>query len=284
MQITKNILLSGAGNRRFGLDIFYAEDSHPKPVVIYFHGFCGFKDWGNFDLIATNFAEEGFVFIKFNGSHNGTTPDLPEDFADLEAFGQNNYTKQLADLRVVTDWVCNPANPFAKAMDTSQVNLTGHSMGGGICILYAAEDDRIRRLITWASVSECKTPWGNWPAQKMQEWKEQGVQYYLNGRTKQQMPLYYQLFEDYENNRDRLDICKAISGLKIPVLICHGTKDEAVPLNKAALLKEWQPAAALFTVESDHVFGRSQPWPHAHIPPATEALVKAGIDFLKTTG
>ena len=70
-------------------------------------------------------------------------------------------------------------------------------MGGGISILQAAEDKRINKLITWASISECKTPWGNWPPDKMQQWKETGVEYYTNSRTKQEMPLYYQLYEDY---------------------------------------------------------------------------------------
>jgi uncharacterized protein len=279
MQIQKNILLNGAGNKPIATDIFYAPGNKPKPAVIYAHGFNGFKDWANFDIIAKQFAEAGFVFIKFNFSHNGTTPEKPEDFTDLEAYGQNNYTKELHDLQVVIDWAVGDQNPHSNNTDKDKLYLLGHSRGGGIVILKAAEDKRVKAIATWASVSECKTPWSTWSNEKMNEWKQTGVQYYLNGRTKQQMPLYYQLHEDYVNNTERLNLLKAMSSLSIPVLICHGTKDEAVPVSKAHHLKEANPSAELFLVESDHVFGRKHPWAGINLPGPMQQVVDKTIEF-----
>ena len=281
MEITKNILLAGAGNKPIALDIFFSKNEMAAPVVIYAHGFNGFKDWGNFDMIAEKFAMAGHVLVKFNFSHNGTTPGHPEEFADLEAFGNNNYSKQLEDLGLVVDWVCDPLNIYHRKMNCNQICLIGHSMGGGISILHAAKDKRINKLITWASISRCKTPWGNWPPNKMKEWKETGVQFYSNSRTNQQMPLFYQLYEDYLENHELLDIEKAIKSLEIPVLICHGTEDTAVSLETAFELHKWQPAAQLFTVESDHVFGRKHPWGATDLPAAMEAVVNECLQFLK---
>ena len=153
-------------------------------------------------------------------------------------------------------------------------------MGGGIAILQAYADKRINKLITWAAVSECKTPWGNWPQKRIQQWKETGVEYYTNARTNQQMPLYYQLYEDYTQNQQKLDIQQAIKSLDIPILICHGTIDISVPIEKALELKSWQPAAQLFTVESDHVFGRKHPWIVNKLPAEMDAVIKASIQFL----
>jgi uncharacterized protein len=280
MQRIKNILLPGTANRPLSLDIFFENDLKRRQVVIYVHGFNGFKDWGNFDLAAEKFAKEGCVLVKFNFSHNGTTPEQPADFADLEAFGNNNYTKELNDLRLVIDWVCDPGNLYQKVIDSERICLMGHSMGGGISIIQAAEDRRVNKLITWAGISECKTPWGSWPADKMQEWKEQGVQYYTNSRTKQQMPMYYQLYEDYIQNEERLDIRSAIRSLGIPILICHGTLDNSVPVENAFELKKWQPTAQLFTVESDHVFGRKHPWTANDLPPSMEAVVEASLNWI----
>lgn len=277
----RNILLQGAEAKPIVLDIFCKEDNLPKPVIIYAHGFNGFKDWGGFNLIAEELAEAGFALVKFNFSHNGTTPEQPEEFKDLEAFGNNNYTKQLADLKIVTDWVCNTGNPYWQLFDTDKISLIGHSMGGGIAVLFAAEDMRIKKLVTWAAISECKTPWGSWPPAKMEEWQQTGVQYYTNTRTGQQLPLYYQLYLDYVDNKKRLNIEDAIKRLSIPILICHGTSDISVPVEKAYQLKEWQPLAELFTLDTNHVFDRTHPWPKAFLPEAMDIVLQKTILFLK---
>ena len=153
-------------------------------------------------------------------------------------------------------------------------------MGGGIATLHAAKDNRIKKLITWAGISECKTPWTNWSEEKLQEWKRTGVEYYVNGRTKQNMPLYYQLHQDYLNNASVLNIETAMRSLTIPILICHGTLDTAVPIEKAHDLHNWQPSSILFTVKSDHVFGRTHPWNSDKLPVAMQAVVNETIRFL----
>ena len=283
MKIIKNILVEGSGKKPMATDIFYPDDGNKKPVVIYAHGFNGFKDWGNFDLIAKRFAGAGFAFIKFNFSHNGTTPQHPEEFVDLEAYGNNNYTKELHDLQVMIEWATGADNPYAAYIDTNNIFLTGHSRGGGIVIIKAAEEKRVKAIATWASVAECKTPWSTWSQEKIDEWKQTGVRYYLNGRTGQQMPLYFQLYEDYCNNAGRLNIAEAIKHVDVPVLICHGTKDEAVPVEKAELLKKAQPKAELFLIESDHVFGRKHPWTQPHLPPAMQDVLERTISFFLKT-
>jgi predicted dienelactone hydrolase len=279
MYILKNILLTGKHHKPIPADIFYLKTSKSKPVVIYAHGFNGFKDWGNFDMIASKFASAGFVFIKFNFSHNGTTPAQPEMFADLEAYAENNYTKELDDLGCVIDWTVCGTNPNAQQIDAKRVYLLGHSRGGGIVLLKAAEDSRIKAVATWASVSECKTPWGSWTEEKMQEWKDNGVQYIANSRTKQQMPLHYQLYEDYNNHKIRLNIKEAVSGLQIPSLICHGLNDDAVPVEKAYELGKWNKGSEVFLVESDHVFGRKHPWVDPVLPTPMEAVIDKTINF-----
>lgn len=273
------ITVPGSKHKPIALDITFNEASGKCPVIIYAHGFNGFKDWGNFDLIAKQFVEAGFTFVKFNFSHNGTTPEHPRDFADLEAFGENNYTKELFDLRRVIDWISDPANEYSSRIDVTRIGLIGHSMGGGISIIQTAEDNRIKALVTWASISQCKTPWGNWPADKMKAWKESGVQYYTNGRTKQEMPLHYQLFEDYEQNTARLNILQAAENIQVPFLICHGTEDAGVPVQSAKDLHAAHPGAALFILPGDHVFGRKHPWAGTDLPDAMQQVVDENIAF-----
>ncbi|MEI6947888.1 alpha/beta fold hydrolase [Paraflavisolibacter sp. H34] len=273
-------LLPGAEGKPIALDLFY-EGNEPQPLVIYAHGFNGFKDWGSFDRIAAQFAAAGFAFIKFNFSHNGTTPEQPEEFVDPEAFGHNTYTKELYDLQAVIDWALDPSNGHAAAIDGNRLFLIGHSRGGGIVLLKGAEEPRIKGIATWASVARCQTPWGSWPPEKLEAWKAAGVQYITNSRTKQQLPVYYSLYLDYQQNRERLDIPAQVARLRQPLLICHGTRDEAVPVERAHELKAAQPAAELFLVDSDHVFGRKHPWTEDQLPQATQQVVDRTIAFFK---
>ena len=47
------------------------------------------------------------------------------------------------------------------------------------------------------------------------------------------MPHYYQFYKDTIQNKERLDIKKAVSNLKIPHLIIHGDRDTSILINEA---------------------------------------------------
>ena len=97
MQIEKNFILHRADKKPILIDTFYNENVKNQPLVIFCHGYKGFKDWGAWNHMAETIAKEGFCLIQFNFSHNGGTMENPIDFPDLEAFGNNNYTKELDD-------------------------------------------------------------------------------------------------------------------------------------------------------------------------------------------
>jgi uncharacterized protein len=281
MQKITSIIISGAAARPMSADIYFPDRPGKYPLVIYAHGFNGFKDWGNFSRIARPITEAGISVLAFNFSHNGTTPDSPIDFADLEAFGNNNYTKQLYDIGCVLDWVCRDGVQRFPMLETDAISLVGHSMGGGIVILKAATDSRVSKVVGWASISHCNTPWGKWTKDSMEQWKKDGVAFYENKRTHQQMPLYYQLYEDYVQHRHQLDILDAASKLGIPMLICHALQDPAVPVESAYLLHMAQPRAELFILDGDHVFDRRHPAESDDLPEAMRNVVDKTIRFLK---
>ena len=150
-----NIILEGKHNKPILVDVYYLPDNSPKPIVIFCHGYKGFKDWGAWNIMANVFARVGFCFIKFSFSYNGGTIEQPIDFPDLEAFGNNNYTKELDDLDTVINWVCNNPDMISEG-DINNITLFGHSRGGGIVSIKAEEDSRIKNSITLAGVSDFK--------------------------------------------------------------------------------------------------------------------------------
>ncbi len=284
MKCIKNLQISGANGRPMLYDLTYQCDGIKKSVIIYIHGFNGFKDWGNFDLIAEKFALAGYFFIKMNLSHNGTTVDEPEQFVDLNAYSENNYSKELFDVGQMINWVGDFDNPYRHEFNSEKIILLGHSRGGGIAILKAYHDARVSGLITWASVVACKTPWGSWDENKMEKWKLEGVAYIENKRTQQQMPLRYQLFEDYVAHHEEFDIEQALKSMPIPAQFCHGTLDQSVPFEQFNLIVRWKPDADFVQVESDHVFGRTHPYNESVLPEKCLAVIEQNINFLNKNG
>ncbi len=276
MKQIKNLQIAGSKNKPILLDCFYKEDGLAKPIIIFSHGFKGFKDWGHFNYMAQQFAEAGFVFIKFNFSYNGTTVEDPLSFGDLEAFGNNNYIIELDDLKKVIDWSLS-CDELKKERDSNKLYLLGHSRGGGITILKAGEDARVKKIVTWASVSQMDR---NKPL-TVETWKRDGVVYAKNARTKQDMPLSYQFYETILANKERLNIHHAVKRLNIPFLIVHGTADTAVKYRDAEELLIWAKHGKLLKVENgDHTFGVKHPFTEPLAEMAKEVIEKT-IEFFE---
>ena len=279
MLIVKNIVIEWKHDKQILLDFGYQPNAVPKPVIVFAHGFKGFKDWGHFNKVMEYFIENDFAFVKFNFSHNGGTIEQPIDFPDLEAFGNNNYTKELDDLRTIIDWVETNNLIADKELNKQQIYLIGHSRGGGISILAANEDNRIKKVVTWAAVADLVNRYNE---EQINHWKKEGVIYVENARTHQQMPLYYQLVENTLNNKDRFNVELASNNLNIPHLIIHGTKDEAVSVNEASIINKWSSNSELFIVEgAGHSFGASHPYNETTFPPHAQIVLDHTLAFLK---
>lgn len=280
IQKHKNKVLKRKNQKDILVDYFFKKDGTPKPIVIFCHGYKGFKDWGAWDVVAETFAEAGYFFVKFNFSHNGGTIAQPIDFPDLEAFGENNYTKELNDLEAIISHISNDDFHFRGECTQHNISLIGHSRGGGIVTIKASTSSKIANVISWAGVSDYASRFPKGEA--LQNWKNSGVYYVINGRTKQEMPHFYQFFEDFQANKTRLDIERATKNLKIPHLIIHGTTDPAVPAKEATLLHSWNPNSELHFIENaDHVFGARHPWEKEQLPIDLQEVVQTTIDFIK---
>ena len=278
--IPNTILRAPHHSRPFLYDARYKQNNTRKPVIIFVHGFKGFKDWGPFGLMADRFAEQGFVFARLNLSHNGTTIENPLEFADLEAFGRNNFTTELDDLGTFISHLAEGKSAIpSEEADFNKLLIIGHSRGGGLAILKTFEDQRIRALATWAAINDIDQ---GWPEAYIKEWKEKGVQHIFNSRTGQTMPLYYQIVEDYYQNKERLDIPKAVKNLGRPHLIVHGTADETVPVEMAKEMAQWNPTAKLFLVkDADHTFGAKHPCSDTVLPTDMEKVIQETIAFFE---
>ena len=68
MKCKKNNLIKGTHGKPIVSNLYYHKTNTRKPLVIFCHGYKGYKDWGAFDLMASTFLEGGVALIKFNFS------------------------------------------------------------------------------------------------------------------------------------------------------------------------------------------------------------------------
>lgn len=248
--------IDGFNNRPITLDISIPVSKTPLPLIIFCHGFKGFKDWGHFNWVAESAAQQGLSFLKFNFSHNGIKSDKPDELSDMDAFAENNYSIELYDLGKVIDYAVENASVFN--INPKEIYLVGHSRGGGIALLKAAEDKKVKKLALWASLSEFDSFFR--PA-TIEEWQKNGVVYAENKRTGQQLPLKKQIYDDFLANRSKLDVKKAAKMLEIPLLIVHGDQDESVNISHAEFLYNQVQHSIFIKVEGgNHTFGAKHPF------------------------
>lgn len=260
-------------------DVFYSKSNSKKPIVIFCHGYKGYKDWGAWNLMANTFAKNNLFFVKLNFSHNGGTLENPIDFPDLDAFGENNFTIELNDLEDVINWVMTNGD-FKNEIDTSNITLIGHSRGGGIVTIKASENKRVSKAITLNGVSDYGIRFPK--KDDLVKWKNEGVMYVTNGRTKQEMPHYYQFYQNFKENEKRLTIKNAVESLSKPMLIVSGSDDVVVIAKEGELMRSWNPNSEIFFVEGmNHTLGAKHPWDMDMLPKHLEIVVKRCISFIK---
>jgi uncharacterized protein len=273
MQIIQETYRGSAGREAL-IDLHIPEDFNHN-LVVFIHGYMGFKDWGAWNLMEAYFVTRGFGFCKFNLTHNGTTIQNALEFADLNAFGQNRYSYEKTDVLCALDWIQNKVD-----LTTCSIHLVGHSRGGGIALLNAS-DSRVSSVITLAAISSIEKRF-DLSEEIMENWKNTGVRYVKNGRTHQEMPHFIEQLTDFETHRSELDIRKACMQLKKPVLILHGDQDESVSIEEGKELASWTKQPVHIIHGANHTFGASHPYLENSLPEKMLECCEAMVEFIQS--
>ena len=269
----ENGVYTGANGRESLIDLHVPEKIKCSDIVLFVHGYKGYKDWGCWNLVQQYFVDRGLGFAKMNTSHNGGTVDDPIDFPDLEAFAENRYSYELEDIKSAIQWVRE------KVQDTSvNIHLVGHSRGGGEVVL-AGDHPEVKTVTTWAAISsiEDRFPSG----EDLEEWREKGVRYMKNARTNQDMPHNFSMYQDWEQNKEKLSIQNAAKKLKKPCLHIHGDIDEAVSITNAEYISQWTEGKMIVIRDGNHTFGSSHPWNEDDLPPKLYEVCSLTRQFIE---
>lgn len=247
------------------------------PHVILLHGFKGFMDWGFFPAIARRIAERGFAVVRYNASGSGVGDDL-ESFTEAEAFARNTLSREIEDLENVRAWIRAGNIP---GVDPGRASLVGHSRGGGLALIHAAEHGDCRCLVTWAAVAT----FDRFDEGAKALWRARGSLPILNARTGQELRLDVSALDDLEEHQARFDVRAACRRLRTPVLIVHGTADESVPFPESRALSGAIDPRVLRVLEvpgAGHTFGIRHPMPDS--TESFEKVAEATLEMLRRHG
>ena len=67
-------------------------------------------------------------------------------------FPPANHKRPAADVSAIIDWATSEENAWAGAIDGNAIGVAGHSMGGKVSLLAAAQDARIGAVVGWDPV------------------------------------------------------------------------------------------------------------------------------------
>jgi len=272
---------SGSVPSEDGLPIYYdlyspvTTQNRAFPVILFLHGFKGFKDWGAFPDACETIARQGFCVVSFNLSRNGIGKNLLE-FDEPEHFRKQTLSSDLSDVgSVIKHLKKGTLKSEQVAMNTDKIGLIGHSRGGHTAVAAAAEFPAVQCLVTWSAVADYNKRWSE---EMISDWESKGFTEIVNSRTGQALPVDKVVYDDAIENSETLMAINRVKDLHIPVLFAAGKEDESVPVNDSKKLFRACPSddkELLIIEKTGHTFGVSHPFEDEDLPEPFENLLES---------
>lgn len=129
-----DVLIPAEGGIELGAWLFLPDAPLPRPAITMAHGYAGTKYHG-LEPFAEYFAKAGFIVLVHDHRSFGDSGGIPRH--DV------NPWQQIADWRRVISWLEN-----LPEVDANRVGIWGTSYAGGLAILLAATDRRLKAIVS----------------------------------------------------------------------------------------------------------------------------------------
>ncbi len=149
--VTIDVPAAPGGTDRVRLDatVYYPAVT-PAPAILVAHGFGGSKN--SVTTEATALARRGFIVLAWTARGFGTSTGQ---------IGLNSPDYEVADARVMVDWLGARPDVIRDAPGDPRVGVTGKSYGGALALMLAGTDRRVDALapeITWNDLAQALFP------------------------------------------------------------------------------------------------------------------------------
>ncbi len=272
MKVSRVEKNSGNVESADGLPIYYdlytpySTSGSTLPIIIFLHGFKGFKDWGAFPDACEELSKTGFAVLAMNFSHNGIGENMLE-FDQLDLFEKGTLSRDLDDIGSVIEAVKSREISTEKdVLDSDRIGIIGHSRGGHTAVAATAEYSEIMALVTWSAVANYNERWSE---AMIEDWNNKGYTEIKNSRTNQIMRIGKEVYDDAIANEDRLMAIKRVQEIYIPSMFIAGKDDEAVPFSESEKLYRTCPSElkeVRLIENAGHTFNVAHPFEEETFP------------------
>ncbi|MEX2585981.1 MAG: alpha/beta fold hydrolase [Balneolaceae bacterium] len=266
---------------RYDLYVPARSNREQLPVVLFLHGFKGFKDWGPFPDACEDLARIGFAVVALNFSRNGVGEN-PLEFGRLDLFEKETLSQDLEDVGSVIQALKRREIASERVrLDSERISVIGHSRGGHTAVAAAAEYSEIQCLVTWSAVADYNARWGE---KMIRDWEKDGVTEIKNARTGQVMKMDLVIYEDAQKNADRLMALNRVKELYLPALFLAGREDESVPWRDSEKLYKACPSEIKefrLIPSAGHTFGGAHPFEAEEYPEPFQELMEQTEKWLQ---
>jgi pimeloyl-ACP methyl ester carboxylesterase len=192
------------------------------PVIVISHGWGGKKS--SYDAwieYSRKLAEEGYAVYRFDFRGSG------ESSGDFE---NQTHSRMIEDLGHVVENL----SEFDQVGE--EIFLAGHSQGGYLSLLFAAEND-VSGVISWMGRTHDLEDW--WSEQTKGEMQSRGEITY-EGRK---------ITQNYYEDAKKFDIDSRLPEINSPVKLIYGLSDQTVPSYEGEKAAELIPNSDLELIE-----------------------------------
>lgn len=220
-------------------------------AVICCHGMLSGKDGAKHTRLADELTKRGIPTIRFDFAGRGESQG---DLFDM------TYSNEIEDVDAVIGWLGKRG--------VHRVGLFGSSMGGAVALLTAARDERVVVIATLAAVG--------YPSALEDRYPEEAKRFAETGYIETEHGRIGRTF--YEDAMQH-DVVAAVSILRAPILVMHGTEDTVVPQTDALDIASSARNATLDLIEGgDHQFHNP-----TFMRPAMKRIAEFLADHLPST-
>ncbi|NOG56010.1 MAG: alpha/beta hydrolase [Planctomycetes bacterium] len=270
----------------------HCSEGEPSAVVLFVHGFLGYKDYGMFPYLAHHTASHGYASLRFNLSHSGMTNRI-ETFERPDLFEKDTWSKQVFDVMSVMSAAEAGRIPGCPA--GLPCILYGHSRGGVTVLLTSGRlcaaatgttdqvgtvDPLFAKLAPPAAVVTAAAPSFTYrlsPGQK-EQLAHDGFVEVVSNRTGQTLRIDRGWLDEQIEHPQAHDLSAHVKAITCPLTIVHGERDPTVPASCAHDLLGSAGGVdgrtrQIIVPGADHVFNTPNPMPLDAEPSAQLAML-----------